>query len=306
MQDKNLPEISDTFRGFIEVFVEDVVFYGANFNVQKRWLQKYCEAEGVDYDTLKNNLMDFCIAMEEWKSMRLKSSEMVIRTLAKDCYLSESVINRFLDNVAKGTPQQETERNDSEERECKAKEEAKHQEKMRKAEDLFQRWVNYYPLDTRLDKEKLEKRIPLLMKSAALGYPKAQNNLSTAYVNGMGVEKDEKEAFRLAMASALQDNPGGQYLVGEYYLNGIGVEPNDEFAFMWLYKSAQAGNPLGMTYLAICYRYGIGTAIDLEQAERLVSKAKEINPERASHYARIMELITYESIKSVRQNREEL
>jgi len=93
-------DISDTFRQFIEALVEEVVINGEPFDAQKKWLRKRSEAEGQDYASLEKNLMDFFVAVKEWKSMKLKSSEMAVRFLAKGCYLSDNAVKKLMDGRA--------------------------------------------------------------------------------------------------------------------------------------------------------------------------------------------------------------
>lgn len=324
--DKTAIGISDLLRKYIEALVEEVVIEGKPFDNQKKSdLQSFSQEEGVDYVTLEKNLTGFFEAVEELKSHESKAVERLAKILAKDCYLEEGKVNELLEALNEAREKEERERKTKEEEERrrgekdskeaeqrekerleaehKAKEAAEQQEKMKKAEALFQQWANF--AKTGLDNKKAEECIHLLMESAALGYPKAQNHLSQAYKFGWGVKQNIEEAFRLSMASALQDNRGGQCAVGIAYLYGNGVEPNDELAFLWLSKSAQAGSPVGMVYLAICYRYGIGTARNLEQAEQLISKAKEIAPQSASFFLRITDDNTYEHIESVRSKKAE-
>ena len=342
MQDKTAIGFSDTFREYIESLVEEVVVNGEPFDAQKKWLRKYSEAEGLNYESLENNLNDLFEALKELEENESRVIERSVKASAKDCYLSEDSVNKFIDNAAVVRTQKEAERKAQEEREQKAREEAErkaheerdrmakekarlqekldaerkakeeaerkareeaeHQEKMKKAEALFQQWANYYPPGTACDYQMSEKKIPLLMESAALGYPKAQNYLSQAFRFGLGIKRDLKEAFKLAMASALQDNPGGQLSVGVEYLYGGEVEPNDELAFLWINKSAQAGNPDGMIYLAICYQNGIGITRNLGYANKLISQAKEMAPKKANYFSRLIDCVTDEYIKSHRKS----
>ena len=99
MQDKTTLGISDTFREYIEALVEEVVINGAPFEAQKKWLRKNSEAEGVDYEALERNLNDFIEIIKEWHELHTKSSEMMARMLAKECHLSETVLQALFDQV---------------------------------------------------------------------------------------------------------------------------------------------------------------------------------------------------------------
>jgi hypothetical protein len=100
MQDKTSIGISDTFREYIEALVEEVVINGEPFDAQKKWLRKNSEAEGVSYKTIESNLNDLFEAIKELEGNESKVIERSVRLLAKECYLSEALVNKLIDNVA--------------------------------------------------------------------------------------------------------------------------------------------------------------------------------------------------------------
>ena len=92
--------ISDTFREYIEALVEEVVINGEPFEAQKKWLRKNCEAEGVSYETIESNLNNLFEAIKELERNESKVIERSVKALAKDCYLSEDLVNKLIDNAA--------------------------------------------------------------------------------------------------------------------------------------------------------------------------------------------------------------
>ncbi len=68
MRDKIALGISEELRQFIEALVNEVVLEGYSFKNHKKYLQRFCEAEGLDYASLENNLMIFFEIAEEWKN----------------------------------------------------------------------------------------------------------------------------------------------------------------------------------------------------------------------------------------------
>jgi TPR repeat protein len=273
--------VSDTFREFIEALVVEVVINGESFETQKKWLRKNSEAEGVSYETMESNLSDLFEAIKELEEHESKTAEKFARNLAKSYYFSEIEVDKLIDYASAIRVQKE------------AKRKAQEVKELQKAEALFQQWsACKTPKD-------FETHIEDLIESAILGFPKAQNELSLCYSIGhFGVQRNIEKAFKWAMASALQNDKVGQFSVGKAYLYGKGVEPNDELAFSWLSKSAQAGVPGGFFYLGICYKYGIGTARNITNAEKLITQAKEINPD---HFSKLEKSVTYESIKDARK-----
>ena len=93
--------ISDTFREFIEALVEEVVINGEPFEAQKKWLRKRSEAEGLNYETLESNLSDLFEALKELEEHGSRVVERSVMYSAKDCYLSEDIVNKLIGNAAK-------------------------------------------------------------------------------------------------------------------------------------------------------------------------------------------------------------
>ena len=124
MQDKTSLGISDTFREYIAAIVEEVVINGEPFEAQKKWLRKNSEAEGLSYETIESNLNDLFEAIKELEGHESKFVEHSVRALAKECYLSEALVDKLIDNAATIRRQKEAaERREKEDRERKAQEE---------------------------------------------------------------------------------------------------------------------------------------------------------------------------------------
>ena len=103
--------ISDTFRKFIEALVEEVVINGEPFDAQKKWLRKYSEAEGVDYEALERNLHILFEAIDELEEYESKSMERLLEFFAQDyCYLSVTELHKYIDYAGAIRAQKETER----------------------------------------------------------------------------------------------------------------------------------------------------------------------------------------------------
>ena len=102
MEDKTTIGISDLLRQFIKALVEEVVIEGKSFDDQKKkYLKRYSKEEGVDDAALEKNLTEFFIAMEDWKALKSKSSQIAAKMLAKDCYLSEETLEILLASKVK-------------------------------------------------------------------------------------------------------------------------------------------------------------------------------------------------------------
>ena len=93
--------ISEGLQNFIDAMVEEIVLEGKPFDTQKKYLKKFSENEGLDYETLESKLSDFIEVMQEWQDLHTKSSELMAKMLAKDCYLSESELGRLFSTTNK-------------------------------------------------------------------------------------------------------------------------------------------------------------------------------------------------------------
>ena len=93
MQDQSLfnssqPQggISENLQRFIDAMVEEIVLEGKPFDTQKKYLKKFSENEGLDYETLESKLSDFIEVMQEWQDLHTKSSELMAKMLAPRCW----------------------------------------------------------------------------------------------------------------------------------------------------------------------------------------------------------------------------
>lgn len=134
----------------------------------------------------------------------------------------------------------------------------------------------------------------------------AQYHIGVIYRLGLGVQDDQKEAFKWFLKAAEQGHVESQYLVGCAYtcnsyfmleetdvvrhdyktiqeradkdlstwqdslpyfkLNGIGTEPNDHEAFKWISKAANQGYVIAQVKLGDMYDWGIGINEDEVEA----------------------------------------
>ena len=68
-----------------------------------------------------------------------------------------------------------------------------------------------------------------------------QSSLGYCYSNGLGVDKDDKEAAAWYRKAAEQGHALGQYNLGLCYEYGRGVSPSRSEAIMWYRKAAEQG-----------------------------------------------------------------
>lgn len=105
------------------------------------------------------------------------------------------------------------------------------------------------------------------MKEAAdRGHAVAQYILGKCYQDGLVVEKDVTQSFRLFLSSAEQNNAYAAYQLGKLYLSGEHVPKDVESAIRYLELSAVQGNQYAQYALGKLYLQGKDVPYDEEKA----------------------------------------
>ncbi len=154
MQDKttignneNAKTPSKTFHEYINTLVEEIVINNAVFDDQKKYLQRYCQEENLDYASFEKNLTDLFEAFKDLKLYNSNTLVLLVKKLAKDCYLEESTVDNLISTINKAKEEakrkaEEKAKREAEEAKLKAEEEARRkaeEEAERKAEEEAQR-----------------------------------------------------------------------------------------------------------------------------------------------------------------------
>ncbi len=104
--------------------------------------------------------------------------------------------------------------------------------------------------------------LPLAYKefltAAEEGHSDSQFNVALMYEQGLGVDKDEKEAVLWYGKSASQGNAAAQFNLGVLYENGRGTAIDYEKANEWYRKASVQGDPLAIGNLGMLYVRGQG------------------------------------------------
>ena len=123
----------------------------------------------------------------------------------------------------------------------------------------------------------LQKSVEAIKNLSDTGNAYVQDTLAQMYLEGVGVEKDEKKAFEWYEKSAKLNYALAQFRLALMYLNGIGVEKDEEKAFEWCEKSAKLNYALAQFRLALMYSNGIGVEKDEEKAFEWCEKSAKLN-----------------------------
>ncbi|RHZ89466.1 hypothetical protein Glove_13g30 [Diversispora epigaea] len=128
-----------------------------------------------------------------------------------------------------------------------------------------------------------KKAFRIYHKLAYEGSKVALNSVAYCYDNGFGVEKNEEKAFELYLKSAENGFLLAQFNVGWCYEYGTGITKDETKGFQWVIKSALAGNVDAMCNVGFCYDNSMGISKDEKEAFKWYMKAAEKELNTAQH-----------------------
>ena len=124
--------------------------------------------------------------------------------------------------------------------------------------------------------QKDEKQAFLCFEKAALqGHADAQCKLGDCYYWAKGVTQDYTRAAKWYRKSAEQGNHDAQTMLGICYCFGQGVTKSDYSSFLWMLKGAEGGNAVAQYLVASDYEYGTGTLKNPKTAFEWFQKSAE-------------------------------
>ena len=116
-------------------------------------------------------------------------------------------------------------------------------------------------------KEEVVNSTPEVAANSAKGIAYFESGLKAADVNNMPL------AFKDFLAGAKEGHIYAQYNVGLMYEQGLGINKNTKEAVYWYNESAIQGNSAAQFNLGVCYENGIGTTVDFKKANEWYRKA---------------------------------
>lgn len=121
---------------------------------------------------------------------------------------------------------------------------------------------------SKINNEDYAGGINILFDLANKNNPDAFYYIGYMYSNGIGVSKNNKEAFSFYMKSAELGHSMAQNNVGSFYYNGTYVNQSYKKALDWFVKSADQGNDIAMNTIAAMYLKGQGLKQSQSEAIR--------------------------------------
>lgn len=92
--------------------------------------------------------------------------------------------------------------------------------------------------------------------AAEAGDDRAMVILANMYADGLGVQKDSKEAFRLYHRAAEKNNAAAMLAIAGMYQQGVGIAANSKLAIDWFKRSADLGHQTGAFFYAMSIYQG--------------------------------------------------
>ena|SRR5208337_2648792 len=112
-----------------------------------------------------------------------------------------------------------------------------------------------------------------LREKARLGNVAAQTILGICYLDGVEVEADHEEAFRLLSAAAGRGASRAISSLARMYTDGLGVAKDPNEAIRLYEQAARRGEFLAQIALGRMYSSGIGCPVDAAAAQEWYSAA---------------------------------
>jgi TPR repeat protein len=113
------------------------------------------------------------------------------------------------------------------------------------------------------------------------GDPRGHNGLGVLLANGLGVERDDKQAARWFREGADRGFATAQFYLGQMYQDGRGVGRDYAEAMRWYRLAAEQGDMDARTNIGQLYAGGYGVPRSYDQAMAWYRKAAEAGDVRA-------------------------
>lgn len=114
-------------------------------------------------------------------------------------------------------------------------------------------------------------------------------NLAVLYSEGIGVQKDNKEAVRLLRLASEQGHARAQTRLAHHLFYGRGCEVNYGEAVMWYQRAGENGSVPAMYHLGLCLENGYGVEKSIPKAIYWYEKAAAWGDQQA--YDRLISLV---------------
>jgi chromosome segregation ATPase len=92
--------ISERFQFFIDSMVTEIVIKGEPFDLQKKYLKKYSEIEGLEYEKLESDITTFLEILESFKTSYGKLQVKLAEEKGRECHLTDETIQKLVQHAS--------------------------------------------------------------------------------------------------------------------------------------------------------------------------------------------------------------
>ena len=126
-------------------------------------------------------------------------------------------------------------------------------------------------------RQNLPKALALYLMAAERGDTEAQFIVGGMYFQGIGTEKNQKEAFKWLYKAAIngESTPQSQKILGQAFLLGNVVPQNYTESIQWYQRASENGDHDAQNELAFLYYVGRGVEQDFKTSFKWFEKAAE-------------------------------
>ena len=125
------------------------------------------------------------------------------------------------------------------------------------------------------EKEQYKEAVEYFNKARELGYTKAAIKLSELYLNGYGLRKSKKKAFKMLSQAVEANDIMAIHQLGKFYWEGIGCKKDEKNALKYFELSSENKVPQGMYLLGSLYLEAKQIKKDFENGFFWLDKAAE-------------------------------
>ncbi len=126
---------------------------------------------------------------------------------------------------------------------------------------------------TAFEAREFVRAMHFLLPFAEQGVAEAQHRVAIMQQNGLGMVRNESQAYKWMKAGAEQGHPLAQHGLGFMYMQGDCVAKSSEKAVYWFTQAAEQGLAGSQTTLAMMYENGDGVEQDLDAAKKWYAEA---------------------------------
>lgn len=152
---------------------------------------------------------------------------------------------------------------------------------------------------TKSEQVTQQEYVERCQQAAAKGNVIAQNTLGFLYLNGQGLEQDDKEAIKWFRIAALAGYAAAQYNLAVMYKLGQGIDQSYAESIKWLQASANQDYAEAQANLGNAYYQGSGVIQDYIMAYHWWTLAEQNGAKDVEH--KLAELVNKMSDKQIEQ-----